>query len=201
MEARLRNDFTSYYGLAVSVTPNISLATNAKYFEIEDDAHGETQLHFVAGNGMAIYRNPNSYNISIINYDKFVTGLPQAFQQGKKRCDLVVHSDNNEYFLLNELKDRNPKGSFRSKATTQLLVSLTLIMAVPTISAFANGHGVRQCCCFNKQSIAPAIISATTAFNRVSTISTNGFKMSNPSIESFGFELYEYSGTQSYTMH
>lgn len=200
MESLLKNDFTTHYGLPVAVIPNLSIETDAAYFEIEDDINKETILHFTSGKGMAIYRNPNRYNVTINNYDKFVTSLPHLFQQGKKRCDLIVDSGNDEYFLLNELKDRNPLGNFRSKATLQLLVSLTLIMGVPTISTFASNFRIKQCCYFNKQSLAPSTITATTAFNRVSTLSNNGFKMSNLDIEAFGFELYEYSGTQAYIM-
>jgi len=109
METLLRNDFTVHYGLPISTTANISISTTAQYFEIEDDENKETQLHFVAGSGMAAYRNKNSFTVTIINYDKFITGLPQAFQQGKERCDLIVHTTNLSYFLLNELKDRKPK--------------------------------------------------------------------------------------------
>jgi hypothetical protein len=44
------------------------------------------------------------------------------------------------------------------------------------------------------------VINAVTAFNRVNTISQNGFKISNPDIEIFGFSLYEYSGEQILTL-
>lgn len=198
MEALLRNDFTNYYGLPTSATPNIAISTTAQYFEIEDDANRETQIHTRAGSGIAAYRNVNRYTATIINYDKFITGLPHAFQQGKERCDLIVHTTNQRYFLLNELKDRIPRSSVRKKSISQLLSSLTLIMNVPSIIAFANTHTFRQCCLFNKQSMSPPTIIATTAFNRLGTLVTNGLRMSNPAIEVFGFEFWEYSGNQVY---
>ena len=119
METLLRNDFTAHYGLPISATTNISISTTASYFEVEDDEHKETQLHVMAGSGMAAYRNINGYAAIIINYDKFITGLPHAFQQGKERCDLIIHTTNQRHFLLNELKDRKPKNKVRTKSISQ----------------------------------------------------------------------------------
>jgi hypothetical protein len=210
METLLRNDFTAHYGLPISATANISISTTAQYFEIEDDENRETQLHFTVGSGMATYRNINSYTAIIINYDKFITGLPHAFQQRKDRCDLIVYTTNQRYFLLNELTDTLPKyvqpymnnkglqvGKM-SKATNQFIESLTTLMNVLSIAAFVNTHSSRHCCFFNKQSTSPSNITATIAFGRLNTITTNGLKMSNPAIEAFGFEFWEFSGNQVY---
>lgn len=84
METLLKNDFTAHYGLPTSVVATISTYTNAPYFEIEDDEQKEILIHLTVGNGMAKYRNTHEYDVTIINYDKFVTALPHAFQQGKK---------------------------------------------------------------------------------------------------------------------
>jgi hypothetical protein len=201
METLLRNDFTTHYGLPVSTTPNLSLNTEETYFEIEDDAARETQLHLVAGMGMAAYRNANGLTVTIINYDKFVTGLPHAFQHGRKRCDLIVHTSNYSHFLLNELKDRRPRQRVRNDSIKQLEASLALVMGVPAITNFANAHALRHCCFFNKQAMAPLTIrAATTAFNRLSTVVTGGLQMPNPTIEAFGFEFWEYSGSQVYSL-
>lgn len=198
METLLRNDFSAHYGLPNSTTANISIATTAQYFEIEDDENREILLHLTTGNGMAAFRNTKGHTVIIINYDKFVTGLPHAFQQGKERCDLVVHTTNQQYFLLNELKDRKPKAKVRTKSISQLLSSLTLIMNVPSITTFANTHTFRHCCFFNKQSMAPPTLIATAAFNRLGAMVTGGLRMSNSSIEAFGFEFWEFSGNQVY---
>lgn len=212
METLLRNDFTAHYGLPISATANISISTTAQYFEIEDDEHKETQLHLVAGSGMAAYRNTNSYTTTIINYDKFITGLPHAFQQGKKRCDLIVHTTNLRYFLLNELTDtlpqyvqphinsRGQQPGKMFKAANQFIQSLIDLMTVASIATFANTHTFRHCCFFNKQSMSPPTITATTAFNRLGTIVTAGLRMPNLDIEAFGFEFWEYSGNQVYNL-
>jgi hypothetical protein len=200
MEALLRNDFTTHYGLQISTIANISLGTTARYFEIEDDEHRETQLHLVVGNGMAAYQNTNGYTVTIINYDKFITGLPHTFQQGKKRCDLIVLTTNQSHFLLNELKDRRPKDKVRTKSISQLLSSLKLLMNVPSIATFAGTHTNRHCCFFNKQSMSPSTITATIAFGRLSTLVNGGLNTPNPDIEAFGFEFWEYSGNQVYSL-
>ncbi len=200
MEALLREDFTTRYGLQISTTANISISTTARYFEIEDDEHREIQIHLVVGSGMAAYRNTNSYPTTIINYDKFITGLPHAFQQGKKRCDLIVHTTNQSHFLLNELKDRKPKAKVRTKSISQLLSSLELLMNVPSIATFARTHTNRHCCFFNKQSMGPPSITATTAFGRLSALVSGGLNTPNPDIEAFGFEFWEYSGSQVYSL-
>lgn len=201
MKTLLDNDFTAHYGLPVSTITNISLTTNDPYFEIEDDAQKETQLHTTVGSGMAAYSNTPRYAVEIINYDKFITNLPHAFQKGRKRCDLIVYTQTlPQYFLLNELKDRKPKGKVRTKAINQLIDSLTHLMAVSSIVTFIDNYHTKRCCFFNKQAVSPPIIKATSAFNRLNTITTNGLKMSNVTIEAFGFELYEYVGGQVLTM-
>jgi hypothetical protein len=199
METLLNNDFTSHYGLPVSTTL-ISLDTTETYFEIEDDEQKETQLHTIARSGMAAYKNPNKYKVVILNYDKFMTGLSHAFQQGKGRCDLIVYTETLRYFLLNELKDRIPKPKVKTKATSQLLVSLTHLMNVPSINAFVNIYAVKRCCYFNKKTNSPPTINATSAFNRINTVALNGLQMSNPDIEAFDFQLFEYYGGHVFTM-
>lgn len=198
METLLRNDLTAHYSLPVSTTANISITTNAQYFEIEDDENRETILHLTVGSGMAAYSNTNSHTVTIINYDKFISGLPQASLQGIKRCDLILHTSNQQHFLLNELKDRDPKDKVRTKSISQLLASLKMIMNVPSIQNFANTHTIRHCCFFNKQSMSPLNLTATTAFNRLGMLASGGLKMSNPAIEIYGFEFWEFSGNQIY---
>jgi hypothetical protein len=200
MEALLRDEFTAYYGLQPATVTDIAINTDAVFFEIEDDIHRETHLHFIPGSGVAVYQNTNNRDVTIINYDKFVTSLPHAFQHGRKRCDLIIYSLDKQYFLLNELKDRKPVSNVRTKAMAQLVDSLTTLMAVPAINQFISGHITRKCCFFNKKAVAPAGITAPTAFGRINTIGSNGLKMSNPAIESFSFELFEFAGNQKFVM-
>ena len=194
MENRLKQDFTAHYGLAVSTIANIRLVTTEPYFEIEDDVNGQTQLHTGQGLGQAVYRNNARTLVEIINFDRFLTSLPHAFQNGKKRCDLIVHTTGFRHFLLNELKDRSNMAKASSKAIKQLEESLTLIMAVPSINTFANAHQQKRCCFFNKQARPPALLNVLNGFNRINRIAQNGLQISNQSIEAFGFGLFDSSG-------
>ena len=209
METLLRNDFTTHYGLHLATIANISANTAAAYFELKDD---NTLIYFINGQGIAKYSNLNSKNISVINYETFFNSLSPIFIQNKEKCDLIVYDNDQQYILLNELTNTLPKyidqyinirglqPGKRQKAMSQLLSTLTLIMNVPTIAVFANVHTFRHCCFFNKQSISPPTITATTAFNRLSTLVTGGLRMPNPAIEAFGFEFWEYSGNQVYNL-
>jgi len=196
MENLLRIDFTAFNALPASTITNIRSNTLLTYFEVED-VNRVIQIQGTTGFGTGKYRNPQAKDVTIIDYDGFLTSLPAAFQHGKKRCDIIVYTSDDSHFILNELKNRNPHPSLLTKATAQLLSTLTEIGRVPTIATFINNFIVKKCCYSNKQSIPPSpIVNATTAFNRINTLVTNGLKLSYPPIEAFGFELYEYSGNQ-----
>lgn len=202
MDNLLKNDFTTHYGLPIS-TVNIIQNINYKHFEIEDVNRTIIITNTRNGTGTARYSNATETSVVVIDYDKFLTSMPHAFQNGKKRCDLILYTINNSNFILNELKDRNPtNSSVLTKATLQMLASLDVIMPVPAIATFINNFATKKCCYSNKQSISPTIVNATTAFNRLSNIlPPNGIRLSNPAIEAYGFELYEYTGTQTIQLY
>ena len=145
---------------------------------------------------MARFSNPDALTVVIVNYDKFITVLPHRFQNGRKRCDILV-SDNGGNLILGEIKDSPNVKQHRKKAKKQLFESLTTLIAVPEFLTLANNKTIKKCCYFNKQTDSPALITATTAFNRLSTIFQDGFQMSHLGIEGYGFEFWEYSGAQT----
>lgn len=201
MQNLLINEFLSHYKLPHFAIDDWYIETDRKYFEIEDTNNGEIILHFTRGSGMANFKNDNSLNLSILNYDKFITAIPdEPFKNGRKRCDIIICSSSDRYFILGELKDRIPKTKVRSGAKKQLLSSLQTIKAVPAIDALMNKKIIRRCCYFNKQSNSPASINATAAFNRLTSFYPDGFKMDKPDIESLGFDFYEYTGEQTMTL-
>ena len=108
MEDLLQNYFISYYNLSASTGNDYVLRTNSAYFEIEDTVAGDLVIHNTASTGMARFSNHDRLNLTIANYEKFVNGLSHAFRQSKKRCDLLLCCDSDRYFVLGELKDRNP---------------------------------------------------------------------------------------------
>jgi len=204
----LENDFISHYGLVTNVTVNV-VSTNALDFNLKDDS----VLIYPLGNGTAKYSNPNFKEVNIINYETFINSLPPSFQNGREKCDLIVYTSDLSYFLLNELTDtqsgyisdftlgnRTPRIGKRNKAISQLKQSLRDIFNVPNINSFIERHTIKHCCFFNKQPHTPIGIIATTAFSRLSSIVSNGYKMSDSDIESFGFELWEFSGNQTYLL-
>lgn len=199
MEDLLRNDYTTHYGLPVCIEPNLVIQTNETYFEIEDTVTREIALHTVMGSGMARFSNPNQLAITIANYDKFVTSLPNHFQNGRKRCDIIV-CDDGRNLIFGEIKDSPNIRQHRYKAKKQLYESLTTLLAVPQFLVLTNNKTVKRCCYFNKQTKSPAIINATTAFNRLSVIFLDGFKMSHPAIEGHNFEFWEYLGGHILTL-
>ena len=195
MDTLLKNEFTAFNALPLCHT-NIRSNTTLNYFEIED-LNRVVQIRSIVGSGTGKYSNPNNKDVVIIDYDGFLTSLPHAFQQGKKRCDIIVYTSDNSHIILNELKTGNPNSNTLNKAILQMFSTLTEIVRVPVISAFINNFNVKKCCYSNKQSASPSpTIIATLAFNRINSLTINGLKLSHPQIEALGFELYEYTGNQ-----
>ena len=209
MENLLRNNYTVHYGLAECTSGNITANTNISYFELNDDTK---IIYKNKDSGVAKYNNPKLKTITAINYENFVKLLHNRFKNGRNVCDLIVVSDDKEYFLLNELTDtlikyvnpyQNSKGvqiGKRTKAKKQLSKTLDDLLNVPDISAEIKKYQQKRCCFFNKKSMAPNIIEATKAFGRINRITSEGFNMSNTDIESKGFQYYEYSGEHIFTI-
>jgi len=203
MEGLLKNDFITHYSLGKCVI--CYATTNDKDFDLIDDS---IMIH-PTGSGIAKYNNTSHKKVKVINYELFIDSLSGAFKTGREKCDLIAYSTDCSHFFLNELTDTDPKYipdftlangtpriGKRNKAIAQLSKTLIDISNVPSILYFLNKHRTKKCCFFNKQINSPLSIIATTAFNRLSTLSANGYKISNTLIESYGFELWEFSGNQ-----
>lgn len=204
----LELNFIAHYRLTTTGTVNV-VSTTKTNFDLNDDA----VLVYPTGKGIAKYSNPNNKEVNIVNFESFINSLPRTFQHRREKCDLILCTSDYSYFILSELTNTDPKyvsdfarsdGTFgigkRSKAISQLKQTLKDISDVSEIDNFIKRHSTKHCCFFNKQSLSPIGISAIIAFSRLSSITPNGFKMSNPEIESFGFELWEFSGSQTYLL-
>lgn len=198
MNNLLTHDFIAHYKLHPAAGVNmVSASTNSLRFDLADDA----KLIYPANQGVAKYGNPHGKEVTIINYECFIKSLPQAFQHKKEICDLIVYTSENEYFLLNESTNTNKgKGAKRNKAKSQMRQTLKDLTEVPRIHSFMMQHHVKQCCYFNKKAQAPQVLNATKAFNRISDIQENGYRMPDTDIESLGFELWEFSGDNKYIL-
>lgn len=201
MDSLLKNDFTSFHQLPISVL-NIRKDTHLPYFELED-VETVLTLFSIKDSGTAKYANPNNLVVTIIDYDTFLTNLSHRFKQGKSRCDAIVYTQNKSYFLLNELKNRkivdeNAFEEVLSKAISQMLKTLTLLKTVPSIDAFINTFTAKKCCYSNKQSNNPSpIIDAPNAFNRLNNLVPDGIEMEHSQINALGFQLFQYTGSQT----
>jgi hypothetical protein len=201
MDSLLKNDFTSFHQLPISVL-NIRQNTNLIYFELEDIDTVLT-LSSIKDSGTAKYANPNNLEVTIIDYDTFLTSLSHRFRQGKSRCDAIVYTQNKSYFLLNELKNRkivdeNAFEEVLSGAISQMLKTLTLIKSVPSIDTFINPFIQKRCCYCNKQSNNPSLtIDAPNAFNRLNNLVPDGIEMEHIQINALGFQLFQYTGLQT----
>ncbi|GHS93694.1 hypothetical protein FACS1894207_0560 [Bacteroidia bacterium] len=64
---------------------------------------------------------------------------------------------------------------------------------------FQQNNATKQCCYFNKKVQSPSTkINTPTAFSKLSEVVPHGSKMSNSTIESYDFELWEFSGNETY---
>ncbi len=201
MDSLLKNDFTSFHQLPIS-TLNIRQDTILPYFELED-FNTVLMLSDIRNSGTAKYANPNNLNVTIIDYDTFLTSLSHRFVQGKSRCDAIVYTQNKSYFLLNELKNRiivneNAIEEVLSGAISQMLKTLKLIKTVPSINSFINSFTEKRCCYCNKQSNNPSVmIDAPNAFNRLNNLLPNGIEMIHVEINTLGFKLFQSTGLQT----
>jgi len=198
MKNLLEHNFINHYGLIANVFVDVVSTTDAD-FDLKDD----TVLVYPSGAGIAKYSNPSKKEVNIINYEHFIDSLPTAFQQGRKKCDLIVYTSDLSYFILNELtKTGKNKSRKRTHAIEQMLQTIRDISDVIEIKSFIEKRSIKQCCYFNKKPQSPSIkISAPTTFSKLTEIAPHGFKMSNPTIESFGFELWEFSSSQTYLLN
>jgi hypothetical protein len=192
MKTLLEQDFISHYRLSTDITVNV-VTTNEVKFDLADDS----QLVYPPDKGIAKYSNIGLKRINVINYELYFKSLPASFRNDKENCDLIVFTADNACFFLNELtKTNKKKGRKEIKAVSQMLQTLKVLTEVPGINLYINRYKDKRCCYFNKRFQAPKHINAVNAFNRLSTVSTNGFRMSCSDIEAFGFEFWEYSGNQ-----
>jgi len=206
MEDLLMINLVAHYSLPTPATTNWFVQTAETYFEVEDTNAGEIVLHTTRGFGMGKFTNLDNLDVTVINYDKFITSIQdEQFKSGRQRCDILLNSNDNRYFVLGEIKNRtiinkNSRKSVRKGAKEQLLASLQTILSVPEIVTYINPKIIKRCCYFNKQSASPVILSVITAFNRLPNFYPDGFKMSKPGIEALGFDFYEYTGEQTMTL-
>jgi hypothetical protein len=170
--------------------------------EVSDLIYTGRNIEFIdtKGGGKAKYLNSGSYEIFKIEYEWFIDSLPHAFRRGRSKCDLIVYTNHNSYFFLNELTKSVSASKKRKHAKKQLKQSLSDLMSVPTIKNFINLFNIKCCIFFNSHIPTPdPTIIATTAFNPVVFKSPSQIK--NLDIENFGFTLWSCPEGISYELN
>lgn len=70
--------------------------TNLESFDLIDKKETSVQGK---GTGCVTYKNEKRYKLFIINYENYINSLPKRAQQGIKRCDFLIYSENKKIFL------------------------------------------------------------------------------------------------------
>ena len=161
MRTLLENDFPAYYGVGRR-RQCAEVQTSDSAFDLR-----EQSANFVVEyrSGEASFSNANHNLLSVINYEQFLNCFNGTqMSDGKRRCDFIVSSvDNDVLLLLCEMtssqdgvenlslpiKDHNgkvmfPRGKYE-KAEVQLSQSLDNILAVPAIATYAASKRNRIC--------------------------------------------------------
>lgn len=213
MKILLENDFPAYYGVGRRRTC-VEVQTAEAAFDLK-----EQPADFVVDyrSGEASFSNVDQKLLSVINYEQYLNCFNGTqMSDGKRRCDFIVSSvDNDVLLLLCEMtssldgvenlslpiKDRNgnvvfPRGKYE-KAEVQLFQTLDNILAVPTIATFAASKQ-KRICLMSYVITHSAEHSAVEAFGRPRMTEAieageDGAEVSCPAIEAFGFRYFRIS--------
>lgn len=205
------NDFVAYYSITSRDIEADEYVVHLEPFEMGDseegpvvaDGDGQLRMHNVEG------------GINIFAYDRFITSCkkPRSFQEGRKRCDVVVTSFDND-LLVCLIEFTSAIGNTRNlyepilkkdgsvqysrgkmeKAEDQLTESLKTILDVPTIASELNRRLHRVCmAAYRIYPIIDPIVRMRYPDNMYKTIEAretgeSGAIISMPSIENLGFE-------------
>lgn len=91
--------------------------TNLESFDLIDKKETSVQGK---GTGCVTYKNEKRYKLFIINYENYINSLPKRAQQGIKRCDFLIYSENKKFFFANELSTSRIDFSKEAHAIKQL---------------------------------------------------------------------------------
>ena len=205
------NDFVSHYRIT---TRDIV----ADEYEVQDDpfemADSAASPIVDEGNGLLKMHNVDG-GMNVFAYERFINSCkkPLSFQNGRKRCDLVLTSRTNAELaclveftstigntsnltkpILNEDGSTQYAGGKMEKAEVQLTESLKTMLAVPTIAGDMNARIHRVCMAAYR--IFPILDPAVrmrypdSRYKQIEARETgeDGAIISMPSIESLGFE-------------
>ena len=210
MRTLLENDFPAHYGVGRR-TQCVEIRTADTEFDLR-----EQPADFVVEyrSGEASFANVGQNMLSVINYEQYLNCFNGTqMSDGKRRCDFIVSSvDNDVLLLLCEMtssfdgvenlslpiKDHNgkvifPRGKYE-KAELQLFQTLDNILAVPAISSYAASKQ-KRICLMTYVITHSSEHNAVEAFGRprmteAKVVGEDGAEVSCPAIEAFGFRYF-----------
>jgi hypothetical protein len=189
------NEFIKYYGIPNSQLKDLLQKTSDLTFGLQDVNKVICISSFESGE--AKYRNSSNKEVQIFDYDRFISSLDNNFQQGKKRCDAVVFTQDKSDFIFNELKSKQNFQRAFQKGAVQLKSTLDIVLAVPILNRYIKRFKSKKCCFCNFISSSPSQINATQAFGRLSGLLPSGAKLLHKGINKHGFEFWVFSGNQA----
>ena len=183
-----------------------------KTTETEFDLADATPALTNPSNGAITIANPNSAECEIFHLDNFLKQYNKyTFTNGIHPCDYLVTVKNNALLFVEltecidinkAIKDKKTgnvifAGGKNEKAQTQLETTLCLFMSDPCFQQAASAYPQKKCIFGYKIRTAPgpAGVKAPSTFSRNRVIASQltqnkGEQLSNPAIESLGFNLY-----------
>ena len=213
MRTLLENDFPAHYGVGRRRSC-VEIQTADVAFDLK-----EQPVDFVVEYrcGEASFANVDRNLLSVINYEQYLNCFNGTqMSDGKRRCDFIVSSVDNDLLLLfcemtssfdgvENLSlpikghDGNvafPRGKYE-KAEVQLFQTLDNVLAVPSIAAYAACKQ-KRICLMSYVITHSAEHSAVEAFGRprmteAKVVGEDGAEVSCPAIEAFGFRYFRIS--------
>lgn len=102
------------------------------------------------GAGCVTYKNEKHYKLFVINYENYINSLPRNAQNGVKRCDFLVFSENKNFFFANELSNSNNEFSKEAHAIKQLSQSIKTMFNCKELENEIKTYKERVCIFSNR---------------------------------------------------
>ncbi len=212
MKDLLEQNFLQHYNIGRFITVQQE-GTSEEWFDLHNAK--DTPMIVAYQQGTGSFHNTANATLSVIDFDRFITNIKGKIFEKRKRCDFLLHDDDNKILVLNEHTTGNnlakpiynkrtetieyPGGKYE-KAEHQLFDSLSLLSAVPAIKEKIANYKQRICLMSYKTTLRQnaALTHATLAFGRYRQTEANATKdhgaiLSCPAIESHNFEYRRIS--------
>ena len=192
VRSHLSATFPRHYGIPAPTLTDVILSTSRTAFSIDDNFRTKKLILLSDLSGTAKFRNSKSECCILVNFDLYISNTPHYFQDGKKRCDVVIVNASGGIVLFGEIKDKKDVSKAGREAVVQLESSVKLVNNVPELKKCIDSNQTKVCAYFNS---APRNYMAAP-FNRLSLVINSGFKMPKSRINALGFEYWEFVGNQ-----